>query len=60
MTYRTFTRSARNWEEFARARKLTVSRGLTMDEARRQCNAFNDNRSKAQIRRGTKLEFDQE
>lgn len=56
-TYRTFKRSTRNFEEFSRARKTTVDRGLTLEEARRQCAAFNDNRTQAQIRRGTKLEF---
>lgn len=56
-TYRTFKRSARNWHEFARARKITVKRGLSYDEARAACQKFNDNRTAAQIRRGTKLEF---
>ena len=31
--------------------------GLTIDEARRQCDEFNENRTAAQIRKGTKLEF---
>lgn len=59
-TYRTFKRSCRNWQEFGRARKLTESRGLTYDEARRQCENFNANLTPAQKRRGTKLEFEQE
>lgn len=56
-SYRTFKRSCRNWQEFASARKITVSRGLSMDEARRQCEQFNTRRTAAQIRRGTKMEF---
>ena len=57
MTYRTFKRSCRNWKEFGSARKITVDRGLTYEEARRQCEQFNNNRTSAQIRKGTKLEF---
>lgn len=56
-TYRTFKRSATNWKEFVSARKITVHRGLTLTEARRRCEAFNNSRTRAQIRRGTKLEF---
>ena len=56
-TYRTFKRSARGWREFAGARKITVDRGLTYDEAFRACEAFNASRTPAQKRRGTKLEF---
>jgi hypothetical protein len=56
-TYRTFKRSARNWGEFSSARKITVDRGLTEDEARRACDRFNNNRTAAQVRRGTKLEY---
>jgi hypothetical protein len=58
--YKTFKRSARNWEEFARARKITVDTGLTADEALRACDKFNNSRTRAQIRRGTKLEFTKE
>jgi len=56
-TYRTFKRSARNWGEFARARKITEDRGLTYDRARERCEAFNASRTPEQTRRGTKLEF---
>ena len=56
-TYRTFTRSCRNWREFASARKMTRGTGLTYDEAREACKRFNANLSPAQARRGTKLEF---
>lgn len=55
--YRTFKRSARNWEEFAKASKIPVRDGLTEDEARRGCREFNRNRTQAQIRKGTKMEF---
>jgi hypothetical protein len=59
-TYKTFKRSATGWESFSSARKITVDRGLTYDEARRSCENFNKNRTAAQIRKGTKLEFTQE
>lgn len=59
-TYRTFKRSCTNWREFARARKITVDTGLTAEQAVERCRVFNDNRTAAQIRRGTKLEFTQE
>lgn len=59
-TYRTFTRSARNWDEFRTARKQTVDRGLSLDEARRACEAFNSSRSPSDTRRGTKMEFEAE
>lgn len=56
-TYTVFRRSARNLSEFASARKYIVERGLSLDEARRLCQQFNDNRTASQIRRGTKYEF---
>ena len=56
-SYRTFTRSCRNWEEFATARKYTVRSGLTAEEARQMCREFNDHRNADQIRRGMKMEF---
>jgi len=59
-TYRTFKRSARNWAEFSSARKVTVDTRLSYDEAQRACQAFNANRSPAQIRKGLKLEFTRE
>lgn len=59
-TYRTFKRSATGWESFSTARKITIDRHLTLDEARRQCAQFNNNRTPAQIRKGTKCEFTSE
>lgn len=59
-TYRTFKRSARNFEEFATARKTTVDRGLTLSEARARCDAFNNHRTAQERSRGTKLEFEAE
>lgn len=59
-TYRTFKRSCTDWKTFASARKTTVDRGLTYDEARRACQRFNENRTPAQVRKGTKLEFEAE
>lgn len=55
--YTVFKRSARNFEEFARARKATIRRGLSLDEARRLCANFNNGRTAAQVARGTKYEF---
>lgn len=60
MSYRTFKRSARNWQEFARARKITEERGLTYEQARERCREFNANLTPAQVRNGTKLEFTEE
>lgn len=59
-TYKVFKRSARNFEEFARAQKQMVERGLTYAEARRVCHQFNETRTAAQIKRGTKYEFEAE
>ena len=59
-TYRTFLRSARNLQEYSAARKVTVSRRLSVEEARTQCGLFNDTRTARQIKRGTKMEFEQE
>lgn len=56
-TYRTFKRSCVNWQQFASARKMTVDTGLTYAQAQDRCKEFNDNRTPAQVRRGTKLEF---
>jgi hypothetical protein len=57
MTYKTFKRSCTNWKQFAKARKMTVDTGLTYEEAQRRCDEYNDNRTPAQIRKGTKMEF---
>ena len=59
-TYKTFIRSCTNWQQFARARKITQERGLTYDQARDRCQQYNDNRNARQIRKGTKLEFTEE
>lgn len=59
MAYRTFKRSCRNWEEFGSARKFTDMKGLTLEQARARCDRFNENRTPAQIRAGTKLEFEE-
>jgi len=60
MKYRTFLRSARNFEEFAKASKRTVDENLTYEEARRACQNYNNNRTRQQIARGTKMEFESE
>ena len=59
-SYKTFLRSARNFKQFASARKTTVDRGLTLDEARRACERFNAERTAADRARGTKMEFTRE
>lgn len=56
--YRVFRRSARSWSDFGIARKTTIDTNLTIDEARRVCAEYNDNRTPSQIKRGTKLEFE--
>ena len=55
--YKTFKRSCTNWEQFSSARCITESTGLTLEQARAECQQFNDNRTSAQIRKGTKMEF---
>jgi hypothetical protein len=59
-TFRTFKRSANNFEEFARAEKIEVDTDLTREQARERCDAFNNNRTASEIEAGTKLEFEQE
>lgn len=59
-TYRVFKRSARDFAEFAKARKVTVERGVSLEDARRMCKDYNDNRTSAQLRKGTKMEFEKE
>jgi hypothetical protein len=57
MRFTVFRRSCVNWEQFAHARKTIIRRGLSGDEARRMCDQFNDHRTKAEVKRGTKYEF---
>ncbi len=57
MQYKTFKRSATNWQQFGSARKITDCTHLSYEEARQRCELFNSSRTPAQIRRGTKLEF---
>lgn len=58
--YTVFRRSATGWESFSRARKYTIRRGLSLEEARQLCASFNDHRTPAQERAGTKYEFTEE
>lgn len=55
--YKTFKRSATNWKQFSSGRKITEETGLTYEQARERCQTFNANRTPAQKRRGTMLEF---
>ncbi len=59
-TYRTFLRTANSFSEFASADKREVGTRLTWKEARRACDEFNNSRTETEIRRGTKLEFEEE
>ena len=56
-TYKTFTRAAASFEQFASAPQMTVETGLTYEEAREACRLFNQGRSSADIKRGLKMEF---
>lgn len=58
--YRTYKLSSKNWKEFGSARKITVSTGLSFDQAREECDLFNKNRTSRQIAKGTFLEFEKE
>lgn len=60
MSYRVFKRSCTDWRSFSSARKITVERGVSIDEALQICDQYNDNRTPAQIRKGTKCEFERE
>jgi hypothetical protein len=55
--YRVFKRTCRNWEQFARARKITVQTGLSFSEARELCERSNAQRTPAQVAAGLKYEF---
>lgn len=55
--YVVFSRACRNWEEFARATKRVICKGLTRSKAREICAEYNDNRTPSQKSRGTKYEF---
>lgn len=57
--YRVFKRSARSFQEFARARKIEMARGFTYEEAQAYCARWNEERTSAQIKRGTKAEFEE-
>lgn len=60
MTYRTFIREAKNWEEFAYAEKVEVETGLTLSVAQNDCREFNNNRDAEEVANGTKMEFEAE
>ena len=55
--YKTFKRSCNNFRQFARARKMTQETGLSYEQARQRCEDYNNHRTPAQIRKGTKMEF---
>lgn len=55
--YKTFKRSCTSLKTMARALRVTEETGLTYEQAVQRCEEFNANRTRAQIRKGTKLEF---
>lgn len=59
-TYKTFKRSCRNWQQFAKARKITVDTKLTYEQARQRCEDFNAARTARQKGKGTMLECQRE
>lgn len=59
-TYKTFIRSCTDWKSFAKARKITQDTGLSYHDAQRRCEDYNANRTAAQLRKGTKMEFTRE
>lgn len=65
--YKTFKRSYKTdpnhphvTNNFLRGRKITEYTGLTYEQARQQCEDYNKNRTAAQIRKGTMMEFEKE
>lgn len=59
-TYKTFLRSAANWEEFSKNPKMEQETGLTLSEARAACQEYNAERDHYSIENGTKMEFELE
>ena len=59
-TYKVFRRKAKNFEEFSKARKFTIEVGLSIENALKLCQQFNENRTDKQIKNGTKYEFEKE
>lgn len=59
-TYRVFKRAATSFVTFAKARKVTVHRGCTYDEARALCTAGNMQLTASEKARGIKYEFEEE
>ena len=57
MRYKTFIRSANGWQDFAKARKITVNYNLSIEEAASICKHYNENRNSRQIKKGTRMEF---
>ena len=56
--YRVFSRTANSFESFGTAPKRPIEARVTLEQARRCCTAFNDNRTPAQVRAGIKYEFE--
>jgi len=59
-TYKVFKRTAKNFQEFAKARKFSIAFGVSYTHAVEICKNFNENRSDKQIKDGTKYEFEKE
>jgi hypothetical protein len=57
MTYTTFIRSCRNWEEFAHAQKTVQDVDISYEDAKEACRNFNSNLTDKEKEAGTKMEF---
>ena len=55
--YEIFKRSAKNFEQFAIARKVYLQTVDSIEEAQMICSHFNNTRTPTQISMGTKCEF---
>lgn len=56
--YMVFRRTANSFSSFAKTKRFIIRSNLTLQEAKMLCDNFNPNRNAAQIRKGTKYEFE--
>ncbi len=50
--------AAHNWVQFSKGKKRVQDTNLSYDEAKRACAYFNANRTPAQKKKGTMMEFE--
>lgn len=55
--FKVFKRTANSFLQFAKARKTTIRKGLTQQEARAMCERMNAELTPAQRTRGTRYEY---